>query len=202
MNAVEKKSQGMLIVLSAPAGCGKDTIVQGLLNSDADIKNELNLFYSISATTRNIRFGEEEGKHYFFMSKEKFEKLIEEGEFLEYTKYCGNYYGTRRKTIMNALKEGKNIILKIECEGAENVKKMFPDAVTIFVLPPSVSELRRRLFKRATECECVIDERIAKAMTEIAKCDEYDYRVTNDVLQTAIEEVAAIIRSERDKRSI
>jgi guanylate kinase len=188
--------KGMLIVISAPAGCGKDTVVQGLFS---EYKEELNLFYSVSATTRNKREGEEEGKHYFYITHEKFEKLIQSGEFLEHTQYCGNYYGTRKKTIMKALEDGKNIILKIEGEGAVNVRSMFPDSVLIFLLPPSMEELRRRLEARATETECVIEQRIKKAELELTHSSDYDYRVTNDDLKTAIDDVAEIIRKEVKK---
>jgi guanylate kinase len=178
---------GKLIVISGPAGCGKDTIVEGLFAKNSE------LFYSISTTTRSPREGEQDGVHYFFTSREEFGKMIKKGDFLEYTQYCGNYYGTRKATIMTALGEGKNIILKIECEGAENVKKMFPEALLIFVMPPSVEELRRRLVNRSTEDEKTIERRIRIAQTEIAFSGRYDYKVINDDLQTAINEVAEII---------
>jgi guanylate kinase len=191
------KNKGMLIVISAPAGCGKDTIVQGLF---ADYRDELNLFYSVSATTRKMREGEREGEHYFFFGREQFEKFIEIGEFLEYTEYCGNYYGTRKHTVMTALGEGRNIVLKIEGEGAVNVRKMFPDAILIFILPPSIEELRNRLQNRGTEDKETIELRLKKAESELANSDDYDYRVTNDELPMAIREVANIIRDEQMKR--
>jgi len=186
-----KENRGKLIVISGPAGCGKDSIVAGLFNENSE------LFYSISTTTRNPREGEEHGKHYFFTTREEFERKIKEGEFLEYTQYCGNYYGTCRRTVVDALDAGMNIILKIECEGAENVKKQFPtpDSVLIFILPPSIEELRRRLEGRSTEDTATIERRIRIAQTEIAFSDRYDYRVTNDNLQIAINEVAEIILS-------
>ena len=190
-------NSGKLIVISAPAGCGKDTIVEKLFNSD--YKTELNLFYSISATTRPIRDGEQEGVHYFFMNREKFESLIEEGEFLEHTEYCGNYYGTRNKSVMDALGEGKNIVMKIEHEGAENVRRLFPDSLLIFIMPPSMEELRRRLQKRSTEDEETINQRLAKAEIEIGGCYDYDYQVINDDLTEAVNEVATIINEEINK---
>ncbi|MCL1831294.1 MAG: guanylate kinase [Oscillospiraceae bacterium] len=201
--------KGMLIVISAPAGCGKDTIVHGLFREFGEFskysefevyKNKLKLHYSVSATTRAMRTGEEEGVHYYFITREKFERLIGEGEFLEYTEYCGNYYGTRRKTIMNTIEEGGNIILKIEAEGAANIVRMFPDAVLIFILPPSLTELRRRLVSRGTEDDNTIELRIQRARIELANAGDYKYHVTNDDLQTAINEVADIILSEIDRR--
>jgi guanylate kinase len=182
---------GKLIVISGPAGCGKDTIVEGLFGR----ADELNLFYSVSTTTRAIRAGEEEDNHYCFVKRAEFERLLDEGEFLEHTEYCGNFYGTRKKTVMFALREGKNIILKIECEGAGNIKKMFPDAVLIFIMPPSIEELWRRLYKRSTEDEATIERRIKIAESEMQIASQYDYRVVNDDLQTAINDVAGIILS-------
>jgi len=155
----------------------------------------------VSATTRKIREGEQDGKHYLFKTREEFEELIKHNELLEYTEYCGNYYGTLTETVTAALQNNKNIVLKIEVEGAANIKKLFPDCVSIFILPPSLDELRRRLELRATENECVIDMRIKKAEMELKRSDDYDYRVTNDDLQTAINEVAEIIRVQRAKRN-
>jgi len=188
---VNKK--GLLIVISGPAGCGKDTIIEGLLKDCPDI------CYSVSATTRKIRDGEQDGKHYLFKTREEFEELLKRNELLEYTEYCNNYYGTLKETVTVALDNDKKIVLKIEVEGAANVKKIFPDCVSIFILPPSLDELRRRLENRATEKECVIDMRIKKAEMELARSDDYDYLVTNDDLQTAIDEVADIIRKEKSK---
>jgi guanylate kinase len=187
---MSKISKGKLIVVSGPAGCGKDTIVEGLFRKNSE------LFYSISTTTRMIREGETDGKHYFYTTREEFERLIELGEFLEYTKYCGNYYGTRKATVMTALEQGKNILLKIEGEGARNVKAMFADAVLIFIQPPSLVELRRRLESRNTEDQETIERRLMKAEEEIANSFDYDYRVINDDLQTAINEIAEILRNE------
>ncbi|MCL2035856.1 MAG: guanylate kinase [Oscillospiraceae bacterium] len=187
-----KANTGKLIVLSAPAGGGKDSIMEGLFSNE--YKDVLCLSYSISATTRKSRAGEEDGKHYLFKSREEFEQLIEQGEFLEHTEYCGNYYGTLNKTVSSALEAGKNLLLKIEAEGAENVKKAFPDSLLIFVLPPSVEELRRRLINRSTESEDVIELRIKKAESEFARAGNYDYRVVNDDLQRATAEVAKIIQ--------
>jgi guanylate kinase len=196
--------KGMLIVISGPAGCGKDTIVEGLLKTRTNFDN--GLFYSVSATTRGIRKNETDGKHYIFKTREEFEKLIEQGEFLEYTEYCGNYYGTLKKTVMDTLDEGKNIILKIEVEGAANVRKLFNECnrstakfVAIFIQPPSLEELRRRLKARETEDDATIERRIQRAVQEMARSGGYDHRVVNDDLQTAIDETAAIIREELER---
>lgn len=195
--------KGMLIVISGPAGCGKDTIVEGLINAGHQGNPCGELFYSVSATTREIRVSEEDGKHYHFKTREAFEQLINQGEFLEYTEYCGNYYGTLKKTILSALDEGKNIILKIEVEGAANIRKIFNDLgtlakfVAIFIMPPSLEELRRRLQNRSTEDEATIERRIKTAAEEIALADHYDYQVVNDDLQTAINETAEIISKRR-----
>jgi len=137
-------SKGLLFVVSAPAGCGKDTILEQVLE-----KAE-NVGYSVSATTRAPRPGEVDGTHYFFLSRERFEQMIAEGAVLEYTEYCGNYYGTPKKGVEDMLAEGKDVILKIEVEGAMNIKKLFPECCLVFILPPSMKELERRLRKRGT----------------------------------------------------
>jgi len=193
--------KGMLVVISAPAGCGKDTIVEGLFNKARESPGLLDggLCYSVSTTTREIRDGETDGKHYFFTTHEKFCELIKNDEFLEFTEYCDNYYGTRRKTVNAALKKGENIILKIEIEGAKNVKALFPNAVLIFILPPSFEELRCRLENRQTETPETIQKRLAKAKVELAHADKFDYNVINDDLQTAIDEVFEILMKERNK---
>ena len=153
-------SKGLLFVVSAPAGCGKDTILEQVLE-----KAE-NVGYSVSATTRAPRPGEVDGTHYFFLSRERFEQMIAEGSVLEYTEYCGNYYGTPKKGVEDMLAEGKDVILKIEVEGAMNIKKLFPECCLVFILPPSMKELERRLRKRGTEDEETIMRRIAQAKNE------------------------------------
>ncbi|MCL2754812.1 MAG: guanylate kinase [Oscillospiraceae bacterium] len=188
--------KGKLIVISGPAGCGKDSIIEGLLEKakKPDLMSG-KLVYSVSTTTRAIRPGETEGKHYYFKSREEFERLIALDEFIEYTEYCGNYYGTRKKTVMNALKNGERILLKIECEGAENIKSLFPDALLIFIMPPSFEELRTRLEARDTEDARTIQKRMIRAKEEMICADSFDFQVVNDDLQEAIDEVARIICS-------
>jgi guanylate kinase len=197
MNNANVKN-GKLIVISGPAGCGKDTIVAGLFEQDELYGSQCRIYYSVSTTTREIRPGEEEGKHYYFKSRDSFERLIERGEFLEHTQYCGNYYGTRKKTVLSALKSGKNTVLKIEVEGAMNIKSLYSDAVLIFIQPPSLTELRRRLENRSTEDSATIEIRLKKAKEEMKLAHKYDYQVINDDLQTAINEVAEVILKEID----
>jgi guanylate kinase len=187
--------KGLLIVISAPAGCGKDTIIDQLLELRKDI------CYSVSATTREIRAFEEDGKHYVFKTREEFEELIEKGELLEYAQYCGNYYGTLKKTVEDALGQGRNIVLKIDVQGAQNIMQTFKgNRVSIFILPPSIDELRRRLRSRSTEDEATIERRVKQSMYEIGKSDGYDYLVVNDDLQTAVDKVSEIIDKEMVKR--
>jgi len=186
--------KGMLIVISAPAGCGKDTILEKVLQ----VMTELN--YSVSATTRPRRVNEIEGKHYFFKSREEFRKMIKHNELLEYTVYCGNFYGTPKAAVEHALNDGKDIVLKIEIAGAAHVKKLFPDCVSVFILPPSLEELRNRLIKRGTEDLETIERRITTAHKEIKHSSGYDYYVINDDLTRAVNEIEGIIDREKRKR--
>lgn len=185
--------QGILIVVSAPAGCGKDTILEQAL-----LKNE-NLFYSVSATTREIRPNETDGVSYHFRTREAFERLIAEGGLLEYTEYCGNYYGTPKKAVEEMLAAGKDVILKIEVEGAMNIKRIFPDCAMIFILPPSFEELSRRLHKRGTEDEETILKRIETARRELTYAENYDYLIVNGELSAAVEDFLAIVSAEKKK---
>ncbi len=187
-------SKGILFVVSAPAGCGKDTILEQVLSRTE------NVGYSVSATTRQPRVGEVDGVHYHFHTRESFEKMIADGEVLEYTEYVGNYYGTPKKAVEDMLAEGKDVILKIEIEGAMNIKKMFPESCLIFILPPSMAELERRLRKRGTEDEATILKRTAQAKNEIDAAKDYDYFVVNDALEVAVDDLIAVIRGEKCRR--
>lgn len=187
-------SKGLLFVVSAPAGCGKDTILEQVL------AKEDNVGYSVSATTRAPRVGEVDGTHYFFITRERFEEMIANGEVLEYTEYCGNYYGTPRKGVEAMLAEGKDVVLKIEIEGAMNIKKLFPDCCLVFILPPSMRELERRLRKRGTEDEPTIMRRIAQAKNELDAAADYDYFVVNDDLEDAVNDLIAVIRGEKCRK--
>ncbi|MBQ9947667.1 MAG: guanylate kinase [Oscillospiraceae bacterium] len=187
-------SKGLLFVVSAPAGCGKDTILEQVL-----AKTE-NVGYSVSATTRAPRPGEVDGVHYHFHTRESFEKMIEENAVLEYTEYIGNYYGTPRKAVEDMLAEGKDVILKIEVEGAMNIKRLFPECCLVFILPPSMAELERRLRKRGTEDEETILRRTAQARNEIDTAVNYDYFVVNDALEDAVDDLIAVIRAEKCRK--
>ena len=187
-------SKGILIVVSAPAGCGKDTLLEQALKSND------NLYYSVSATSRAMRPGEIDGVSYFFKTREQFEDMIKNDELLEYTEYVGNYYGTPKKAVTDMLEAGKDVILKIEIEGAANVKKLFPECTLVFILPPSFAELDRRLHKRGTETDDVIKQRLETARKELAFAKNYDYLVTNAALEDAVDDFLAVVRAEKCRR--
>lgn len=189
--SLPNKQKGVLYVVSAPSGCGKGTILEQVF------KNEENLFFSVSATTRNPRPGEENGVNYFFMTVEEFQQMIKEDAVFEYAQFCGNYYGTPKKAVFDKLENGYDVILEIETNGALQVKKSYPDAVLIFILPPSVAELKRRLNKRGTETDEIIEKRVNEAVGEIHKAYEYDYVMVNGDLEKAILDFTHIIRSEK-----
>ncbi len=184
----------LLFVVSAPAGCGKDTILNELF------KKTDTAGYAVSATTRAPREGEIDGVHYHFLTKEDFSMLIDAGEVLEYTEYCGNYYGTLKRSVDELLGKGKDAVLKIEVEGALNIKKMFPEACLVFILPPSWEELERRLRERGTESEDVVVKRITQAKVEFEWADSYDYLVVNDKLEDAVDDLLAVFRAEKCRR--
>jgi guanylate kinase len=187
-----KTNKGILIVVSAPSGCGKGTVLSEILKDDS-------FYYSVSATTREPRDGEIDGVHYSFLEKSDFEKLISENGMLEYAEYCDNYYGTPKKEVEEKLNEGKNVILEIEVQGAMQVKKIRPDGVFIFIAPPSVKELERRLRKRGTETEEIIQKRVAEAEGEINQAVNYDYIVVNAALEDAVDDFKTIIKAEKMK---
>lgn len=186
-------SKGTLFIVSGPSGCGKGTVLAEILKQD-------NVYYSVSATTRAPRPGEINGVNYHFLSKDEFEKLIENGGMLEYANYCGNYYGTPKKPVEDTLAEGKNVILEIEVQGALKVMEKCPEAVSVFILPPSLKELRRRLHKRGTETEEVIEKRIGEAAGEIRKAVNYDYVMINGELEIAVSDLLSIINSQKLKK--
>ncbi len=182
--------QGILIVVSGPSGAGKGTICQSLLAKNS------NIAYSVSATTRAPRTGEVDGVNYIFMQKEDFEKKIEYNGFLEYAKVYDNYYGTPRDYVMGQLEQGKDIILEIDPQGAMQVKEHCPDGVFIYIVPPSLEELSRRIYGRGTDAEDVIKKRLAAATEEIAYATKYDYIVVNDEVEQATSKVESIIAAE------
>lgn len=182
--------KGVLLIISGPSGSGKGTIVERLVD-------DLGYRVSISATTRNPRPNEENGVHYFFKTKEEFEKMIEAGELLEHACFCDNYYGTPKEYVERQLVEGNNIILEIEVQGALQVKKKYNDAVLIFTMPPTIAELRRRLVNRGTEDMETIDKRIKRAEEELEYLPQYDYIVINDTVEQAVRDVDCIVRAEK-----
>lgn len=186
------KNKGRMIVVSAPSGCGKGTILSEILKSDE-------FYYSVSATTRAPREGEVDGVNYHFITREKFLELIESGGMLEYAEYCGNYYGTPRKILEEKMEEGKNVILEIEVQGAMKVRSLCPDAIFIFIVPPTIAELERRLHKRGTESDEVIARRVSEAAGEIKQAENYDYIVVNAALEDAVDDFKTIIRAESMK---
>ena len=181
-------SKGKLIVISGPAGTGKGTVINGLMERER-------YALSVSATTRAPRGFEQDGINYFFKTVEEFEKMIENDEFLEYAKFVDNYYGTPKKYVLDKLEEGKNVLLEIEVQGALQVKKNYPDATLIFLLPPSMDELESRLRGRATDSEETIVKRLARANEEMEYKDKYDYQVVNLEVEQAVQEIEDIINT-------
>lgn len=188
-------ARGVLFVMSGPSGTGKGTICERLL---ANAEN--NIFLSVSSTTREIRKGEIDGVTYNYTTVDKFEKLIADGEMLEYAKYNGNYYGTPKKAVSDMLSIGKNVLLEIEVQGALKVKDIFPDAILMFVIPPSMAELKKRLLGRGRETEEQIAERLETAKWEFTKSPLYSHIFINDDLDTCVSEVETVIKDERAKR--
>lgn len=180
-------NRGLLIVISGPSGVGKDTILGRFM------PKAKNCVFSVSATTRQPRKGEVNGRDYFFVTRDKFEEMAQNGEMLEFTEYNGNYYGTPRKSVEKLLEAGENVILEIEVDGGLQIKKLDMDAVLIFIVAPSWAELERRLRSRATESEEAIQARLATARFELSKACEYDYIITNDILELCAERLAAVI---------
>lgn len=188
-------SKGKLFVISGPSGAGKGTIIKGLMSQIEDVK------LSVSATTRNPRPGEIDGVNYYFVELDEFQKMIDNGEFLEYARVYENFYGTPKEKVLNQLDAGYDVILEIDIQGAMNVKKAFPKAVFIFILPPSMTELRRRITGRGSETKEVIDLRMSKALGELSYMDQYDYCVVNGEVQEAVNRVKSIIVAEHSKVS-
>lgn len=185
--------RGVLTVISGFSGAGKGTVVKQLLQ-------EYDYGLSISATTRSPREGEQAGREYFFKTKEEFEKMIREHQLIEYAQYVGNYYGTPKEYVVQQLEQGKDVILEIEMQGALRVREILPEVNLIFLTPPTVDELERRLVSRGTETAEVIRERMARAKEESAYMKEYDYVVINDDLDECVENVHQLIRSLHYKR--
>ena len=182
--------KGKLIILSGPSGVGKGT-VRLFLMPDPD----LNLFYSVSMTTRSKRPGEEDGREYYFVNEDEFKRRIEEGKLLEWNYFVGDYYGTPLDKVEEKLLEGKNVLLEIDVNGAKSVMEKRPDALSIFLVPPSFEALEARIRGRSTESEEVIQERLDKAKRELPCSKDYDYCVVNDSVERAAKEIKSIILS-------
>lgn len=191
MGIIKNKKQGTLIIVSGPSGAGKDSICNKVAY---DLKN---VWISISYTSRGIRPGEVEGINYYYVSRDEFINKINNDDFLEYALYGSNYYGTPIDKIEEKLSDGKDVILVIEVEGAKKVKKLYPDAIFIFIVPPTMKELKKRLIERNTESKDKVYDRLKNAYNEINEITKYNYVVVNDALNDAVDKVKAIILSEK-----
>ena len=188
------EEKGILFILSGPSGVGKGTVRQRLFEQETHLK------YSVSATTREKRAGEQEGIDYFYTTKEQFEAMIQNGELLEHAQYVENYYGTPRAYVEEQLEKGNDVFLEIEVQGALQVKENFPEGVFIFLFPPSLEELKNRIIGRGTESDELVRNRLKEAEKEISMMSEYDYVVVNDDVDQAVQKIKAVITSEHCKR--
>lgn len=187
------KRKGLLLVVSGPSGAGKGTICKAILDQNDQIK------LSVSATTRKPRNGEVHGVNYFFLEKEEFTSMIEKGEFLEHAQIYDNFYGTPKAAIIETLEKGQDVILEIEMQGARQVKEVYPEGIFVFVLPPSLKELKNRIVGRGTETVEEIEKRFSCAFEEIKQIDDYDYFIVNQDVEKSVKELEAIISSEKNK---
>lgn len=188
------KKRGMLVIISGPSGSGKGTVVKELIK-------EKDFALSISATTRAPRAGEINGEHYYFYDRDTFEKMKQKKELLEWAEFCGNCYGTPRKYVEQQMAEGKNVILEIEVQGALQIKKIYPDCILVFMVPPDVKELKKRLTDRGTEDTQTIQCRMNRAIEEMEFVPQYDYIVVNNTVVEAAEAIYAIVKAESMKSS-
>ena len=184
---MEKAKKGKLFIVTGPSGVGKGTILNEFFKN-----NKENVFFSVSMTTRKPRPNETDGVNYIFVSEDEFKNAINNDEFLEWAEYSGNLYGTNKKTVLNKIENGTNVILEIETNGAKKVMKNFPDSVTIFIVPPSLEELEARLRGRNTEDEESIRKRLDKVTTELELLDKYKYNIINDEIENACQKLQSV----------
>lgn len=184
-------NKGGIFIISGPSGSGKDTLLKELFKKFPEIK------FSISSVTRDMREGEKEGEKYNFISRSKFEEMIKNDELLEYNVYVGNYYGTPKKPVIQAVDKGEDIVIEVDVNGAKNIRSKLPQAISIFIMPPSFEELERRLSDRGTETKEAIAERMNSALSEIKRALEYDYIVVNDDIDIAVQDIIQIISGSR-----
>jgi guanylate kinase len=185
-------SSGKLIVLTGPSGVGKGTLMRLLLSRHPELN------YSISATTRPPRAGEVDGKDYYFMSRSKFQRLIDKGEFLEWAEFANNLYGTPRKPVIDCLESGKSVLLEIELEGARQIRAKFPEVLSIFILPPTFNELEKRIRGRKKDSEAAIERRLKRAKEEIDSACEFHIQIVNDDLETAVHDIEVAMFSDSE----
>jgi guanylate kinase len=188
-----EKRKGTLFVITAPSGAGKTSLIDAVMKDDPTLK------ISVSYTTRKPRPGEKDGVDYHFVDQATFRRMSERGEFLESAQVHGNHYATAKKVILDAVAQGEDIILEIDWQGAQQVRRLYPDAVGIFILPPTVAELERRMRARAQDSDAVIRRRVANAREELAHAGEFKYAIINKDFETARQELAGIIERERAK---
>ena len=190
--AMKLQTDGLLLVVSGPSGVGKGTVCRELVK-------HIKLFYSVSATTRNRRVGEEEGVHYYYKTQDEFMSMIRNKKLLEWAEFCGNFYGTPKIEVFERIQRGQDVLLEIDVKGAMQVKREYPEGIFVFLAPPKVSDLEKRIRGRNTETEEVIQKRLLKARDEIALVNEYNYIVVNDDIETAIESIRSILDAEKHR---
>ncbi len=186
-------NKGRVFIISGPSGSGKDTVLKKVFEKLPEIA------FSISSITRPMRSGEIEGEKYNFITREKFETMLKNDEFLEYNSFVGNYYGTPKTPVINCIENGKDMLIEVDVNGAAQIRQKIKDAVSVFIMPPSLEILKNRLCGRGTDSDDIVEKRFAEAVQEIARASEYDYIVVNNDIETAVDEFVSIIMSDRLK---